>query len=289
MKEIAPDIYASTEYRGVNVGLIVMPAGAIAVDAPTLPGDARAWRQQIMETARGPILYVVLTDAHPDRLLSAGVLCGAGETPIVAARQAYERASAYTDGFWRGVVERWARRYPEAADDMAGTSIVLPEIMFTGSLTLCKGGMDVTVRHVAGGAPGSAWLHLKSDLPDQDVLFTGDTLVTDNHPFLDAAPDTKAWLNTLTALRRARFSKTLIVPGRGPLCDQSASRPLSDYIALARRRVRSLHVAEQARVDTAPLAAEMLSLFPVSNNERELVQRRIKIGLDQLYEKLQTD
>jgi glyoxylase-like metal-dependent hydrolase (beta-lactamase superfamily II) len=285
MRKIAPDIYASTEFPGVNVGFIVMPAGAIAVDAPTLPSDARAWRQQIIDTAGNPILYVVLTDAHPDRLLSARTLCGAGETPIVAARQVYERASAYTDGFWRGVVEGWARRCPKAASDLAGTPIVMPEIMFTSRLTLHKGGRDVTVTRVAGGAPGSAWIHL----PDQDVLFAGDTLVAETHPFLHEAPDTKAWLKTLTALRRSRFSKTTIVPGRGPLCDQAASRPLSEYITLARRRARSLHTAGQTRVDVAALVAEMLPLFPVLDDERELVQRRIKAGMDRLYEELQTD
>jgi len=285
MKKIAPNIYASTEYPGVNVGFIVMPAGAIAVDAPTLPQDARVWRQQIMEIAAGPILYVVLTDAHPDRLLSAGLL----KAPIVAAQPAYERASAYTDGFWRGVVERRARRYPEAANDLTGTPILLPEIIFASSLTLHKGGMDVTVKHVAGGAPGSAWLHLTTAFSGQDVLFAGDTLVPDMHPFLSAVPDSKAWLNTLTALRRARFSKTIIVPGRGPLCDQSASRPLSEYIALARRRVRSLHTAGQARVDMTALVAEMLPFFPVSDDERDLVQRRIKTGLDRLYEQVRKE
>jgi glyoxylase-like metal-dependent hydrolase (beta-lactamase superfamily II) len=285
MTKIAPDIYASTEYPGVNVGFIVMPAGAIAVDAPTLPHDARAWREQIIETAGGPILYVVLTDAHPDRLLSAGLL----EAPIVAARQAYEHASAYTNGFRRSVIEGWTRRYPEAADDLAVVTLALPEIMFTNSLTLHKGGRDVTVKRVAGGAPGSAWLHLKSALSDRDVLFAGDTLVVDTHPFLEAASDTKAWLNTLTTLRRARFSKTRFVPGRGPLCDQSASRPLSEYITLARRRIRSLRTAEQARVDMTDLVAEMLPLFPVSDVERDLVQRRIKAGLDQLYRRPWTE
>jgi len=284
MKEIAPDVYASTEYPGVNVGFIVTPAGAIAVDTPTLPTDAHAWRQKILKTTGGSILYVLLTDAHPDRLLSAKILCGPEGAPIVAARQAYERASDYTDGFWRGVVEGWARRYPEAADDLAGTPIALPEIMFTHMLTLHKGEMDVTVRHVAGAAPGSAWLYL----PDQDVLFAGDTLVADTHPYLNAAPDTKAWLKTLTMLRRARFARTTILPGRGPLCDQEASRPLSEYIALARRRVRSLLTAEQARVDMTALVAEMLPLFPVSDDDRDLVQRRIKAGMDQIYEELQT-
>jgi len=281
MKEIAPNIYASTKYPGVNVGFIVMPAGAIAVDAPTLPQDARAWRQQIVETAGNPILYVVLTDAHPDRLLSARLL----EAPIVATRAAYDQASAYTEGFWRGVVESWARRYPEAAGDLAGAQIALPEIMFTDHLTLHKGGMDVTITRVAGATPGSAWIHL----PELHVLFAGDTLVAETHPFLAAALDTKAWLNTLTSLRRARFSQTIIVPGRGPLCEQSATWPLSEYIALARRRVRSLHKAGRARADTAGLVAELLPLFPVPEDRREWVQRRIKAGLDQLYEALQPE
>jgi glyoxylase-like metal-dependent hydrolase (beta-lactamase superfamily II) len=281
MKKIAPDIYASTEYPGTNVGFIAMPEGAIALDAPTLPRDARAWRQQIVETAEGPILYTVLTDAHPDRLLSAGLL-GA---PIVAARAAYDRASQYTEGFWRSIVEVWVRRYPEVGDDLSTPSIVLPEIMFSSGLTLHKGGVDVTVRHVDGAAPGSAWVYL----PEQDVLFAGDTLVVGRHPFMYAAPDTRAWLDTLTALRRARFSRTTIVPGRGPLCDQAASRPLSEYIALARRRVRSLHTAKQVRVDMADLLAEMLPLLPVPGDERELVSRRIKAGLERVYEELQAD
>jgi cyclase len=280
MKEIASNVYASTEFPGVNVGFIVMPKGAIAVDAPILPQDARAWRQQVVEIAGGPILYVVLTDTHPDRLLSAGLL----EAPIVAARAALDQASAYTEGFWRGVVESWARRFPEAADDLSGVSVVLPEVMFSSGLTLHKGGVDVTVKRVDGAAPGSAWVYL----PEQDVLFAGDTVVAGSHPFLRAAPDTKAWLSTLTALRRARFSKTTIVPGRGPLCGQAASRPLSEYIVLARRRVRSLHTSG-ARPDVGDLVAEMLPLFPVPEDERELVPRRIKAGLDRLYEELETE
>ncbi|HEY72207.1 MAG: hypothetical protein DRJ03_11895 [Chloroflexi bacterium] len=279
MKEIASNVYVSTEYPGVNVGFIVLPEGAIAIDAPTLPQDARAWRKRIVETAGGPILYVVLTDAHPDRVLSAELL----EAPIVADRAAYERAIAYTDGFWRSVVEGWTRRYPGAADDLAGSTIALPEILFDGSLTLHKGGVDVPLRSIAGGAPGSAWV----DLPDRDVLFAGDLLVVGAHPFMEATLDTKAWLYTLKWIRRDRFSDTIIVPGRGPLCDQSAASPLSEYIALARRRARSL--VNGAQEDKAAVVDELLSFFPVSDNEIKLVQRCIKTGLEQLCGELQAD
>ena len=97
MKRIAPNVYASMEYPGATVGFVVVPGGAIAIDAPALPEHARAWRQVIVDTAGGPILYVILTDAHPDRVLCAGLL----EAPIVSGRAAYEQAAGYTDGFWR--------------------------------------------------------------------------------------------------------------------------------------------------------------------------------------------
>lgn len=278
MKKIAPNIYVSTQYPGVNVGFVVLPEGAIAVDAPTLPQDALAWRKQIEKKAGGPILYVVLTDAHPDRMLSVGLL-GA---PVVAARAAYERAAAYTEGFRRGVVEGWARRYPAAADDLAQVSLALPEVMFTESLTLRKGGEDVTIQCVDGCSPGSSWIYFQ----ERDVLFAGDTVVVDTHPFMEATLDTKAWLNTLKSLRRTRYSKTAIVPGRGAICDQSATHPLSEYIALARRRARSLQSGGQARVDKAATVAELVACFPVAGDEHDLVQRRVKAGLDRLCERL---
>jgi glyoxylase-like metal-dependent hydrolase (beta-lactamase superfamily II) len=154
--------------------------------------------------------------------------------------------------------------------------------MFTESLTLHKGGEDVTVRHVAGSAPGSSWIHFE----EQDVLFAGDTLVVDTHPFMEATLDSKAWLATLKSLRRARYSETIIVPGRGSICDQAATQSLSEYIALARRRARSLQSGGRARVDKAAAVANLLSFLHVAEDEHDLIQRRVKSGLDRLCEEI---
>ena len=279
MEQISPHVYVSTAYRGVNVGCIVLPKGVIAVDAPTLPEDAREWRQQILDLTGGPILYLIVTDGHPDRLLSAGLM----EAPVVAARAVYDRAAAYTDGFWRSVIETWCRRCPEASDDLSRAHVALPEIMFTESITLSKGGRDITVRAWAGPAPGTAMVRL----PEEKVLFTGDALVVSEHPTLTFAPDTQAWLRTLTTLRRPRFAGTRFVPGRGPVSDQEATRPLSAYIALARRRVRYLIKAGGSRSDVTGLVAELMPLFPIPEGEHDRVQRRIKAGLEHIYDELQ--
>ncbi len=293
MKEIASNIYVSTEYPGVNVGLIVMPEGAIAVDAPTLPQDARAWRQKIAENIPVPLLYVVLTDAHPDRSLSARILNGSEDgssvgldrVPIVATRAVFDRASAYTDGFWRGIVEGWSRRHPDAADELLGRQGVLPEIVFTRSLMLLKGGKAVTLRQIAGATQGSAWIRLT----EQNVLFTGDALIVDSPPLLAATPNSKAWMDTLTAMRRVSFAETIIVPGRGPVCGQSATHRLSEYIALVRRRVRSLYSSGQPRADILAIVAEMMEFLAIPEEGYDWVRRYIKAGVDRLYEELKSE
>jgi len=275
MKEIAPNIYVSTEFPYVNVACVVGPEGVVALDAPTLPGDAVAWRQQIETVTERPIVYTAVTDAHPHRLLCAGLL-GA---PLVASRGAYEVAVDYTQGFWRNAVRRLARQYPEQASALKEVAPVLPEILFGDTLTLHKGGADVTMERINGAAPGSAWV----DLRDQGVLFVGDTLVVGRPPMMDETPDTKAWLHTLTELRRPRYSGVTLVPGRGPLCDQDATEPLSEYIRLARRRMRSLHREERPSQDAAECAPELLSLFSLSDEERHRFRRRVRNGLKQVY------
>ncbi len=278
MEQIAARTYLSTDYPGSTVGFYVMPTGVVAIDAPVFPRDVRAWRERIGETAGGPIIYLILTDAHPARLLSASRM-GA---PIVASRQAFEQASTYTDGYWRAVAERWARRCPEAAEDLAVSHVVLPEIVFTDRVTLHSGDEALTLQKACGAAPGSLWLHL----PDQNVLFTGDTVVVGVHPSVASVTSTRAWLQTLTLLRRPRFAQTLIAPGRGPASDTSATQPLSDYIALVRRRVRSLLRASRPRSDTPTLVSELMSCFPVPEGERDSTARRVKATVDRVYDEL---
>ena len=52
MKQIAPNIYVSTEYDYVNVGCVVGPKGIVCIDAPTLPEDALDWRRRVEKRLR---------------------------------------------------------------------------------------------------------------------------------------------------------------------------------------------------------------------------------------------
>ncbi len=270
MNKLASGAYASTEYPGVNVGFVVVPGGAVAIDAPTLPADAKAWRRRITETAGGPILYVVVTDGHPDRLLSVGLM----KAPVVGSLAAYERAAKLTEGSWRAAAERWIRRFPQAAKALNEPAIALPEIILVSRLMLHRGDQVLSIETVPGAAPGSVWVHL----PERNVLFAGDTVVIGTHPPMEATPDTKAWLDTLKGLRRPAHSKTTIVPGRGPISQQAATRPLSDYVALLRRRARSLR--GDAQTGMAAAVADLMDAFPVGHNDHDAHEKQVRANLE---------
>jgi glyoxylase-like metal-dependent hydrolase (beta-lactamase superfamily II) len=286
MKQIAPNVYVSTEYAYVNVGCVVGPTGVVALDAPTLPQEIITWRRQIAELTDQPIVYTALTDAHPHRLLCASLL----EAPIVTSQDAYEQAANYSRGFWRNVLRRLKREHPEQEDALKTVRPGLPRLLFNDKLTLHKGGADVTIERTEGAAPGSSWVHFD----DEGIIFLGDTLVVGRPPVMEECPDTKAWLNTLTRLRTSRFSDVTFVPGRGPLpergsASQSTTEPLSEYIRLARRRVRSLHRKGQPRDDVVGFVDELLSVFPLSDEERSHFRRRARNGIKQVYDELEPD
>jgi len=281
MKEIAPNVYVSTEYDYVNVGCVAGPDGVVAIDVPTLPRDALDWRERIGELVGRPIVYTVVTDAHPHRLLCATFL----EAPIVASEGAYEQAADYSHGFWRNVVRRLNRNHPDQGELLKVIEPELPSLLFSDTMTLHKAGRDVSLEVMDGAAPGSSCVRLS----DVDIMFLGDTLVVGLPPVMDRCPDTKAWLDTLTSLRRSYLADTTFVPGRGVLSDQSATEPLSEYIRLARRRMRSLHRAERSRDDVVDYVDELIDVFSLPDETRSGYRRRVRNGLKQVYEELTLD
>lgn len=281
MKQIAPNVYVSTEYAYVNVACVVGPLGVVSLDAPTLPRDALDWRRQIAQLTDQPIVYVALTDAHPHRLLSAALL----QAPIAASETAYEQAADYSRGFWRNVARRLKRSHPDQGEALRTLEPQLPSLLFSEQLTLHKAGRDVTLERIAGAAPGSSCVRVE----EPDVLFLGDTLVVGKPPVTAECPDTKAWLNTLTSLRRPQMSDVIFIPGRGPMGGQASTEPLSEYIRLARRRVRSLHRAGRPREDVVEFVDELLSVFSLSDTERARYRRRARNGLKHVYGELAPD
>jgi cyclase len=279
MKQVAPGIFIENGYRGVTVGCIVADAGAICIDSPMLPADARDWRAQIARLTRKPVQFVVLTDAHRDRILGVQYLGGA-----VAAHEAtWEKMKSLGDAFRQQAADSVAPCSAEAAAEVAANfHLVLPQLTFVDTLVLHLGNLPVFIRHVGGATPGSVWVHL----PQSNVLFMGDLLTLNYHP-MAAEGDVAAWLQLLDQVRQKDLAK-VIVPGRGSPARKKAIAPMADYLGAMHTRVQALVRSRKPKAETAQLVPEFLGRYPVAEQDRECVQRRIKAGLDHIYDTLKS-
>ena len=276
MKQIAPHIYIKDNYRGVTVGCIVTDEGVICIDSPMLPADARDWRAQIAKLSPKPVRFVVLTDANRDRILGVQYLGGT----VVAHEDAWEKIKSLGDTFRQQAADSIS---PCDADVASDWRIALPQITFTNRLMLFHGDVSVMIQHVGGATPGSVWVHL----PKQNVLFMGDLATPNVHP-LAAEADLATWLDVLRKVQDKNFPAKLIIPGRGSPCKKVALGPTAAYLRTMRARVQAHIRSRKPRADMAPLVSEFLDRYSVADDDLDCIQRRIRAGLDHIYDTLKS-
>ena len=275
MHEIAPGIYVETHYPGVNVGAIVTEEGNILIDSPSIPHSAYDWLTRVSRSTGRPIRFLVITDYHTDRTLNAHQM----HTRVVAHEESHAKLRAYDTHFPPPFLDNVAARYELPRKELNGTQVILPQITFCQEMTLQLGERRITLLHRPSATPGSLWVLLEND----NILFSGDTLVVGQHPPLSEA-QTDPWLEALTDLEENHPDVEIIVPGRGSLCDRKAIPPVKDYIQRARNRVHELYCAGRPRADTTSLIPEFMSGFPLGDASEEWIQRQLKSGLDHIYD-----
>jgi hypothetical protein len=64
---------------------------------------------------------------------------------------------------------------------------------------------------------------------------------------------------------------------------------MSAYLRDVRSKVRALIRARRQKSDVASLVAAFLPRFPIPNGERERMQRRIRAGLEHVYDELKQE
>ncbi len=284
MDKLTPQVVVESGYRGCTVGAIVTPSGVVCVDTPLLPSDARHWRARLAGLSNQPIVYTIYTDGHRDRVLGQQWLGGM----VVAHEATWEKLRSYGDAMRQQVVEFLTHHgAPEAAEELSRhLQLGLPQLTVSdgGVLTLHLGKPKIVVRPVGGATPGSVWV----ELPDQGVVFAGDVVTQRTHPFMSEA-STAHWLERLAELRDPNYFATKIVPGRGGGYRRADTQKVVDYLTDMRARVRKIMTERRGKFDAAELLPAFLDRFPIPNDEHERVQRRIRTGLERVYEELKME
>lgn len=275
MQRIAKDIYVETKFPGVTVGAIVGADGIVCIDAPTQPAAAREWRRQLEEATGKRIRCVVNLDHHRDRTLGNQWL----EAPVIAHEATYERARLLPEAYRSLAPDSGADS--EMVTDLSGLHVVLPLITFTDRLTLMAGPREVHLVHRPGVAPGAIW----AEIPSLGVVFAGDAL-THKVPPAFAEADIDVWLEALAELRRKRGPGRILVPGRGGVTNREGVKPTEDFLKLARRKVQALVRGRKPRSELEALARQLLGRPAGGPEARALYVRRIRAGLEHLYDQL---
>ncbi|HNT74655.1 MAG TPA: hypothetical protein PKH77_06525 [Anaerolineae bacterium] len=205
MQEIAPGILVETAYPPYNVALIAADHMAVAIDWPLRPSHAQQWLRAA-QSAVGPLRYVILTDAGPERQVAAAQ-CGLS---LIASTATRDVMMAHDEHSWRELLQEVAAQCPEEALDIH--KLTPPHIMLTFDrvLRLYRRAAVLHLEAAPGAAPGALW----AALPEHKLLFAGDSVALSEPPPLGGVPDFLAWLEALTQLEN-RPQVYQVVPGRG--------------------------------------------------------------------------
>lgn len=213
MEQITPAVRTDTGLRGCNPSYVTTADGVVVIDTPQLPTKAVAMRAEA--ESHGPIRYVVNTEHHVDHIFGNYFFKGAG--PVVHHQGVHDNFMVVGP-----ILDPYA--YAEEAiptDDPEGAAIFPTRdvyesdmnrgrIVFTGDLTLRVGDHAFELLHTPGHTPGQLAVHL----PEERVVFTGDTVFSEVQTWLMTS-DIDEWVAALD--RIAGLDVDHVIPGHGPV------------------------------------------------------------------------
>ena len=210
---------------GGNVAVWHGPDGTLLVDDGAAPLAPRLLAA-VAKIAPGPVRVVISTHWHPDHT-GGNELFGASGSLLVAHDNVRARMSGPQAG---------------AANDFdvpAAPAAALPSVTFDDALSLHLNGDRLAALHVeAAHTDGDVLLWWE----DANVVHVGDVYYSGAYPFIDlASGGSLAGLVAAleTVLSRAD-SRTIVIPGHGPVSNRAALAAYRDMLVATGRRVREL-------------------------------------------------
>lgn len=277
MRELASGVYVETGFEGGNVGAILTERGAVLVDAPMLPPEARAWRATVASLDGHAIYGVVNTDYHPEHFVGNAALM---PTRVFGHEAASRQIAKYKTSILDQVAATLRKERPALAEEVAQLEIYPPELTVGERATLHLGDREVQVLHLPGHTPASLGVFL----PEERILFAGDNIVNNEHPTMVQA-NTLAWIETLRRIQDMEVD--VLVPGVGEPCGKEVIEPLIAYITEMRQRVAELFEAGASRREAVDKVG-MLDYYPVPENQAARIKRRRRENVERVYTEIRS-
>lgn len=272
MKEIGRGIYVETRFEGGNVGAVTTARGALLVNAPLLPNEAREWQLALRQAGIHTLYGIVNTDYLPEHSLGNYWFRPVRTFGHEAALKFIAKSEATV---LEELSARYREVYPSLAQEILAMRFIAPEVAVEDRLALYFEDRTAEILLLEGHTPGSLGLYL----PQDRILFAGDNVTNNEHPAL-AQADSLAWLKTLERIEALEVD--LIVPGKGEPCGKEAIRPLRTYIEEMRSRITELFQKGVSRRECVE-RVNLFEFFPVPPAQEALYKRRYRESIERVY------
>ncbi|MEW6428565.1 MAG: MBL fold metallo-hydrolase, partial [Thermodesulfobacteriota bacterium] len=247
---------AAANSFGANAGIIVGDRGIIVVDTLVSAREARRFIEDVRKISDKPIRYIINTHYHLDHSFGNAEFAGLGATIVAHVNCADEmrhKAAAALAG---------AADFGLTPEDMGGTRIAYPEITFTDKLRLDLGGVEAELIFIA---PAHSKGSIVVSVPREKVVFAGDILFTEYHPYMGEG-DIEGWQRNLDFL--ATLGSERIIPGHGPLSGNEDLADMKAYLTLFDNKARELTAAPGKLEE---MTAQMKAVLPARKQAEWLI------------------
>ena len=234
-QELANGVWAAiardTGLARSNGGFVDLGGVTVVIDThmtPLASGEVRAAAEAV--TGRG-VDYVFYTHWHGDHIFGGPAfeaatrfIGTAGSHRLMSERAmaSYENSvggmrqqitALEASGDLSEAQQQELAGLRELAESLADFQPRIPDITFTDQMALYGAQRGAQLLSVGGGhSPDDAVLYL----PEDGILFAGDLLFNQRHPFMGGGGEPHEWIRILLRIE-AELGPTVVVPGHGPL------------------------------------------------------------------------
>jgi glyoxylase-like metal-dependent hydrolase (beta-lactamase superfamily II) len=208
----------------VNSYLVEGADGVVAVDAPLLLSDGRAFRARL-EALRKPLLGVLVTHPHPDHYNTITQLIAGDDVPVIALPAVAHEIRVSDDA--KRV--QWG---PQFGDEWP-TAATFPDHEIADEQSVELGGLRFTAWDFGAceSECETVWL-----LGDGETAFVGDLLFNGTHAYL-ADGHTGAWLRALDRAEEGLAGVATLYVGHGAPATPAAIAHQRRYLLMVREAI----------------------------------------------------
>lgn len=270
LTKIADNVYSYVDVKGAtpqnsfgaNAGIIIGRDGIAVVDTLISSKEAKRFINDIRKISGKPIKYVVNTHFHLDHTFGNAEFEKLGA--IIVAHENDDRNLRKSG---ESTLKN-ATMYGLSESDMEGTVIAYPALTFNDRMEIDLGDQRIELIYtVHSHTDGSIMVYL----PDKKILFAGDMLFTNYHPYI-ADGDIKSWVKVLNYIMK--MDVATIIPGHGPISTKKDITDMKNYLIAFDKNAKQLSAKSK---DADRIAAEIKKLLPHRAELESLINTNIQM------------